>query len=254
MSADFVKVYSSFWTGSLRDQPPYARLLFLSLLDLCDETGEVRATPAYIAAHAALSEADVKDGLDRLAQPDPESHNPDEEGRRILRTGTQAWRIVNYRKYYEMHRAEERREYLKEAKRKERSAKCQHVSTNVNTSTMKEKEKEKEKEKKPPKEAIARLTPLSLLGVGFQTPSLSEAYEKYDKMRIEKRVKPWTKTTVEERAKQWAAFEPSQVEAALRRSVSCGWQGVFPEREPSSSSSASEREQILAKLNAEEVR
>ena len=186
MSADFVKVYSSFWTGSLRDQPPYARLLFLSLLDLCDSTGEVRATTAYIAAHAALSESDVKDGLERLSSPDAESNCPDEEGRRILRTGTQTWRIVNYVKYYEMHRAQERKEYLREAKRRQRARDvntCQQEST-CQPQKEKEKEKEKRKEREGPPAAFRPPTveeaSLFLLEIGGTRQEAEDFWEHFE--------------------------------------------------------------------------
>jgi len=117
------------------------------------------------------------------------------------------------------------------------------------SNTEKEKEKEKDTEKTP--KASVRLTPLSLLPIEFQTPEIAEAYKRYDRMRIEKKIRPWTATTVKERAAQWGQCEPSQVLAALQKSVSNGWQGVFPERELPSTAAVDDRERILANLKAE---
>lgn len=112
MSADFVKIYPGFFKGSLIDTPPYARLLFLAMLSEADHIGVALGTVRYWSALVGISEDEVRQGLAILNSPDPDSTSPDEDGRRIVPygEGSNRWRIVNYWKYYEKSRNEDRKE------------------------------------------------------------------------------------------------------------------------------------------------
>lgn len=66
-------------------------------------------------------EADISEAIEKLCSPDHESRSPDEEGRRLVKTGQFSYRVVNGAKYMEIRSAEERREYFREAKRRSRS-------------------------------------------------------------------------------------------------------------------------------------
>lgn len=116
MSADYTKVYRGFFEGSLRDQSPYSKLLFLAMMLHADENGVVLGSVSFWADYIKCSPDEVRESLRVLSSPDPESTSPDEEGRRIEPWGDGAnrWRIVNYRKYYQKSRNEERREYKAE--------------------------------------------------------------------------------------------------------------------------------------------
>lgn len=120
MSADFTKVYKGFFEGSFRDEAPFTKLLFLAMMLHADENGIVRGAPSFWSAYTNISQDDVKEALERLLSPDPDSASPDEEGRRIIPWGDGAncWNIVNYRKYYEKSRNQERAEYKREWDRK----------------------------------------------------------------------------------------------------------------------------------------
>ena len=119
MAADFTKVYRGFFKGSLADQPPFARLLFLAMLSEADENGIALGTPSFWAGYVRISVEDVEKGLEILSSPDPDSTSTDDDGRRIVPWGEGAnrWKIVNYRLYYERNRSEERRAYQAETMR-----------------------------------------------------------------------------------------------------------------------------------------
>ena len=63
MPSDFFKCYKSFWTGSMRTEPPHTRLVFLSLLSLADEFGRVEGSVHFIADFSALPFPDVAEAM-----------------------------------------------------------------------------------------------------------------------------------------------------------------------------------------------
>ena len=129
--AGFSKIFSTMWGGSLYGRFE-ASAVFMVLLSLANREGEVDMTPEAIAGTTGWPLDFIKQGIAELASPDPRSRTPDEHGRRITLIDEHrewGWHLTNYQKYRDEMRSQERREYLREAKRKER------LSTNVNTST-----------------------------------------------------------------------------------------------------------------------
>jgi len=129
----FSKVFSTMWAGTLYGRFE-ASAVFMVLLSLCNKDGCIDMTPEAIAGATGWPLDLISRGIDELAAPDPRSRTPDEEGRRIVLIDKHrdwGWRITNYLKYRDKMRSAERREYLRQAKQKERSRK----STNVNRST-----------------------------------------------------------------------------------------------------------------------
>lgn len=132
--AGFSKVFSTMWGGSLYGRFE-ASAVFMVLLSLCNRDGVVDMTPEAIAGATGWPLKIIRKGIDELAAADERSRTPDEEGRRILLIDDHrdwGWRITNYQKYRDQMRSMERREYLRQAKQKEREKKR---STAVNTST-----------------------------------------------------------------------------------------------------------------------
>jgi hypothetical protein len=120
------------WQGSLYGRFE-ASAVFMVLLSLCDADGVIDMTPEAVAGTTGWPIEFIKQGLEELAKPDARSRTPDQDGRRIILLDDHrdwGWRITNYQLYRQQMRSLERREYLREAKRKERAR-----STAVNTST-----------------------------------------------------------------------------------------------------------------------
>ena len=132
--AGYSKVFSSLWGGSLYGRFE-ASAVFMVMLSLCDHDGVVDMTPEAVAGTTGWPLSFIMAGLAELIAPDPRSRTPTHEGRRLLPLDEHrswGWRITNYVEYRNKMRSLERREYLAEAKRRERAAKA---STHVNTST-----------------------------------------------------------------------------------------------------------------------
>jgi hypothetical protein len=132
--AGFSKIFSTMWGGSLYGRFE-ASAVFMVLLSLSNRDGIVDMTPEAIAGTTGWPLDFIKQGLSELASPDPRSRTPDEHGRRIVPLDEHrewGWRITNYQKYRDEMRSQERREYLREAKRRERASTRVNTSTNVN--------------------------------------------------------------------------------------------------------------------------
>ena len=90
-------LYSSIWTEA------YAtRLVWIAMLAAMDEDGIVHAaTPRNLAALAGVTVEEAEQAVATLSAPDPESSNPDREGRRIERFPG-GWVVTNAVVYRDM--------------------------------------------------------------------------------------------------------------------------------------------------------
>lgn len=100
MSYEWIKLYGSFFHGSMRRTSAEAKVVFLAMVTHSRQ-GVFTAALDDLAHITNLSEARVKDALVELQQPDPESTSLDEEGRRILAVpnSRNTFRIVNFATY-----------------------------------------------------------------------------------------------------------------------------------------------------------
>lgn len=72
---------------------------------------QVELNPKLLAFILGESEEDVAKAIEKLCQPDPKSRSKDEEGRRLVRMGEYAYKVVNGAKYTSIRNTEDRREY-----------------------------------------------------------------------------------------------------------------------------------------------
>jgi hypothetical protein len=97
----YVKIFRQIFDSSIADDY-IVRLVFTDLLTLADPTGIVDMTATSISRRTNVPLEMVQHALEKLSEPDPESRNPDHEGRRIVKLDDHrswGWRIVNYLKY-----------------------------------------------------------------------------------------------------------------------------------------------------------
>jgi len=121
----YAKIFTSMYQGTLRGNA-HGLLVFTNLLAHCDPHGVADIHPRAIAEETGLTIDQVKAALVMLAEPDPESRSPEENGRRITLLDEHrdwGWLIVNYAKYRAIRNAEDRRTQSREAMRKLRASK-----------------------------------------------------------------------------------------------------------------------------------
>lgn len=123
------KIFEQIFESTVIELPLHARFVWVALLVICDRDGIVDATPESIARRINIPIDQVNDAIVALCQPDGRSRSPEEEGRRLVPIrSSYGWRIVNYAKYREMQREEDRRGYQRNFMRKRRG-KARGVST-----------------------------------------------------------------------------------------------------------------------------
>lgn len=98
MASKFVKVYDVILHSSVWLEEPETRIVFLTMLIMADENGDVAASLGGLAHAARVSREKCERAIQTLTSPDPDSRTKDLDGRRIVATDG-GWHVVNHRKY-----------------------------------------------------------------------------------------------------------------------------------------------------------
>ncbi|MHC4361221.1 MAG: hypothetical protein ACYSTZ_00235 [Planctomycetota bacterium] len=145
----YAKLFSNIVASSLWSEDDKTRIVFITMLAMADWEGVVEASPAGLAPLARVSLKDCKSALHKLMSPDPESKNPDHEGRRVAKIEG-GFLILNYTKFREKRSKEFERGKARERQRKHRAKKalshnvtpCHAMSLHTDTDTETETDKE----------------------------------------------------------------------------------------------------------------
>ncbi len=116
----FTKLFNSIVTSSIWRESNDVRIIWITMLALADKDGEVWASVGGLAHTAGIDRELTVKALKTLASPDPDSRSKEYDGRRICDIEG-GWGILNYKKYRDLGRAEDRREYFAEHKRQQRA-------------------------------------------------------------------------------------------------------------------------------------
>lgn len=109
----FTKLFSCITSSSIWNEDDKTRIVWVTMLALCDPDGVVRASVGGLAHTARVCREDCEKAIHVLESPDPDSRSPEFEGRRIERVNG-GFRLLNYGKYREARSDDERREYMRE--------------------------------------------------------------------------------------------------------------------------------------------
>jgi len=127
MKIMYGKIYESLFEGSMYGKGALVFAVWAYVIAKMRPDKEVGAqvhlNPDAIAGALGEDAPEVQKVIDWLCQPDPRSNNPSEEGRRLIKIGTFAYRVVNGAHYMNMRSEEEHREYNRLAKQRERAVK-----------------------------------------------------------------------------------------------------------------------------------
>ena len=126
----FTKLFSSIVSSSIWTEDAETRIVWVTMLALADKNGEVWASIGGLAKQSGVPRDKCAEAVSKFLAPDPDSRTKDNEGRRIAEIDG-GWVMLNYGKYRELGRTEDRREYFAEHKRLSRSKSPQspHMST-----------------------------------------------------------------------------------------------------------------------------
>ena len=104
----FVVIDSEILSSSIWSEPAHVRLVWITLLILCDTEGYVGAAVPGIAHAAGVTLSDAEDAIERLQRPDPYSRTQTSEGRRLVRD-ERGWRVLNFIEHVDRLSAERRK-------------------------------------------------------------------------------------------------------------------------------------------------
>lgn len=111
--AGFTKLFHSITTSSIWNTDDKTRIVWVTMLALCDPDGIVRASVGGLAHASRVSKEDCQKSLDVLLAPDDDSRSEEFEGRRIEKVDG-GFLVLNYLKYRECRDEEDRKEYMRE--------------------------------------------------------------------------------------------------------------------------------------------
>jgi hypothetical protein len=109
MTSDaYAKLFQAILTSSIWSEDDKTRIMWVTMLALCDRDGYVTGTIPGLAAMARMTTADAEKSVLKLMEPDKYSRTTDHEGRRIEQTDG-GWLVLNYVKYREIGSKEGRK-------------------------------------------------------------------------------------------------------------------------------------------------
>lgn len=245
MPETYTKLFNSILTSTVWDEDAATRLVWITMLAMADQHGEVYGSVPGLAHMARVDRPDCERALERLSSPDPDSRSSDHAGRRIEKIDG-GWGVLNHAKYRSIASKEERQARDRERKRREYarrkgdspenlqdsppvSASPPHASA---SSLHAEAEEQGEEQKKTP--------PSPPRGEKFSwTKEIVEGHPLLDNPKVIKRVgelvtyrresklRPWKPVTWKKNLEEWSSWgDPALVLEAIDNSIRNGWQSV----------------------------
>lgn len=124
MSVTFTKLFSSITESTIWCEDSDIRIVWITMLAMCDRHGRVWASLPGLANRAQVSLEMAEKAIDKFLSPDKYSRTPEYDGRRIEPIDG-GWRLLNHEKYRAIRDEEERKEYkrkwIKEKREKEKA-------------------------------------------------------------------------------------------------------------------------------------
>jgi hypothetical protein len=156
MNRAFTKLSSSIITSTIWREDDKTRIVWITLLALADQHGEVAASIPGLAAMANVAVDECERALRKLESSDPYSRTKDYEGRRIESVDG-GWRVLNYRKYRSTRDDEARREYQRDWDREHRPSGHQRTKQSDHSPTKSDQIRPKQKQNKKPSVSLSEL-------------------------------------------------------------------------------------------------
>lgn len=105
----YTKLFHSILDSSIWQESHQTRIVWVTMLAMADQHGEVQAAVPGLAKRAGVTIEEAEQAILTLSQPDKYSRTPDHEGRRIAKIEG-GWEILNHAKYRYAASLEDRKE------------------------------------------------------------------------------------------------------------------------------------------------
>ena len=100
MADAYTPVFKSILTSTIWLEKSHVKVVWITMLLLCDKNGIVEGAVPGIANSAVVSVDECREAIRVLLSPDPDSRTKEFEGRRVEEIDG-GWRILNHRKHRE---------------------------------------------------------------------------------------------------------------------------------------------------------
>lgn len=128
---NYTKLFNSIVTSTIWTEDDKTRIVWITMLALSDQNGEVHSSIPGLARLSAIPIPDVERALEKFLSPDPYSRTPDNDGRRIAKIDG-GWELLNHAKYRKMASKEDSKAASAERVRRHRQRNaCNANVTNV---------------------------------------------------------------------------------------------------------------------------
>lgn len=132
----FTKLVPEIIQSSIWNEPSDTRIVWITMLAVKDENGYVRGDSRTIARMANVSLEAAETALTAFQKPDPSSHTPANEGRRI-EAAPGGYVVLNHELYRTGDRTQYMRDYMREYREKAVSVNSvKDVSVNVSSQSV----------------------------------------------------------------------------------------------------------------------
>ena len=95
---NYTKLFNSIVTSTIWTEDDKTRIVWITMLAISDQHGEVQASIPGLARVAGVSVEATENAINKFMSPDAYSRTPDDEGRRIEKIDG-GWALLNHGKY-----------------------------------------------------------------------------------------------------------------------------------------------------------
>jgi hypothetical protein len=174
----FVKIYSTILDSSVWGESKDVRLLWVTMLAMTDQHGNVAASLGGLARRAGLTREECEVALAVLEAPDPDDRSGVDDGRRVRKTDG-GWFITNHKHYRDVRTDKQVKDAERQARRREKGRSTESVTSHDVTSLSDESrgvateaEADTEEDQTPPPKDLSGIP--DLLSVGVVVPKSAE--------------------------------------------------------------------------------
>lgn len=238
---NYTKLFNSIVTSTIWTEDDKTRILWITMLAMSDQHGEVHASIPGLARIAGIDTESAEQAINKFMAPDPYSRTPDNQGRRIAKIEG-GWEILNHKKYRIMASKEDAKaannaRVKRHRERKENVTLCNGDVMVCNGDVMVQRdiaEADTDTDIVLPKgknNTRSRFNPAEIK-LPFESSDFSRMWESWITHRKEIK-KPITERTAIMQLERLKEMGETRAIAAMKYSMTNGWQGIYEDNKQS---------------------
>ena len=127
---NYTKLFNSIITSTIWTEDDKTRIVWITMLAIADQNGEIQGSIPGLARLAGVSVKDTETALEKFLSPDAYSRTPDYDGRRICKIEG-GWELLNHAKYRRMASLADQKEANAKRQKRHRERNASVTDSNV---------------------------------------------------------------------------------------------------------------------------